>query len=256
MRTCEDIQARLSLLVDGGLSAEDQATVRSHVRGCAACRGMLADLDRLRAAARELGPIAPPDHLWLEVAGQIRQSAPLQTHRVPRRIGRNPIWQWAGLAAAMLLVTFGAYLVRPSTPQDGSGPTASTNAPTATTAGASNPAAGGSVETVAQELNMALAHYEKAIGELETMARAGNSTIEPALAATMQKNLSAIDQAIAQSRTALVDNPSSEPARTSLFEALRRKISVLQTTVALMNQMRLGDADGAARLAAGAGKKS
>jgi CHASE3 domain sensor protein len=103
---------------------------------------------------------------------------------------------------------------------------------------------------------MALEHYEKAISELETMARAGTGTIDPALAATMQKNLSAIDQAIAQSRTALVEQPSSEPARTSLFEALRRKISVLQTTVALMNQMRLGDADGAARLAAGAGKKS
>jgi hypothetical protein len=70
----------------------------------------------------------------------------------------------------------------------------------------------------------------------------------------LQKNLSTIDRAIADSRAALNTNPESEPARDSLFEALRRKVGVLQATVTLMNEMRNGNQDGAARAAAGIGK--
>ena len=58
------------------------------------------------------------------------------------------------------------------------------------------------------------------------------------------------------SREALNVNPGSEPARDSLFEALRQKVGVLQATVTLMNEMRKGNQDGAARVAAGLGRKS
>jgi hypothetical protein len=71
------------------------------------------------------------------------------------------------------------------------------------------------------------------------------------LAETIQNSLGAIDQAIAESRTALVTNPGSEPARASLFDALSRKITTLQTTVSLINEMRQGDQEGAARVAQG-----
>ena len=60
-----------------------------------------------------------------------------------------------------------------------------------------------------------------------------------------------IDKAIVDSRTALKSNPDSEPARETLLDALQRKISVLQTTVALMNEMRKGDAAAAARIVGG-----
>ena len=59
-----------------------------------------------------------------------------------------------------------------------------------------------------------------------------------------------------ESRMALASNPESEPARESLFEALRRKVGVLQATVSLMNQMRQGNPAGAADAAAGLGRKS
>jgi hypothetical protein len=72
----------------------------------------------------------------------------------------------------------------------------------------------------------------------------------------MRTSLTSIDQAIAESRAALLTNPDSEPARESLFEALRRKISVLQTTVSLINDMRQGDPAGASRSAARLGRQS
>ncbi len=52
----------------------------------------------------------------------------------------------------------------------------------------------------------------------------------------------------------MTDSPESQPARTSLFEALRNKVNLLQHTVVLMNEMRKGDAGGAAEAAAGLGK--
>jgi len=65
----------------------------------------------------------------------------------------------------------------------------------------------------------------------------------------LQKNLQVIDQAIAESRAALKSEPQSAQARDSLFEALRKKVTVLQDTIALMNHMRMGDAAGAAQVA-------
>jgi CHASE3 domain sensor protein len=107
------------------------------------------------------------------------------------------------------------------------------------------------VDSTTAELNLALLEYERAIGELESVAASGQSTIDPALAETIQQSLGAIDSAIAESRTALVTNPESEPARASLFDALSRKITTLQTTVSLINEMRQGDQEGAARVAQG-----
>ena len=70
----------------------------------------------------------------------------------------------------------------------------------------------------------------------------------------LRKNLEMIDQAIAESRAALRAEPQSTIARDSLFNALRRKLALLQDTVALMNEMRKGDAAGAAQLIDGANK--
>jgi CHASE3 domain sensor protein len=73
--------------------------------------------------------------------------------------------------------------------------------------------------------------------------------LDPEVAAALQKNLQVIDQAIDESRAALRDQPMSEQAQLSLFEAFRTKIVVLQETLALINEMRKGNQAEAARLA-------
>jgi hypothetical protein len=57
-----------------------------------------------------------------------------------------------------------------------------------------------------------------------------------------------MDRAIAESRAALNSEPQNVAARDSLFDALKRKVALLQDTIALMNQMRKGDAAGAAQI--------
>jgi hypothetical protein len=187
--------------------------------------------------------MTPPDHVWLEVAGQMRLTpAPTPDNTEPQRESprRTAMAQWIGLAAALVLVTLGYYAI-----QHASGDQ--------TTGG--NAEAAPTVETVAEELNQATAHYEKAVAQLEEMAKSDAAALDPAIATTLQQNLQTIDVAIAESRTALSTNPGSEPARASLFEALRRKVGVLQATVTLMNEMRKGNQAGAAEAAAAIGKK-
>ncbi|HEX5215548.1 MAG TPA: zf-HC2 domain-containing protein [Vicinamibacterales bacterium] len=242
--SCEEVRPRLSELLDGSLSPAEQAVVRVHLDECAVCRGVYADLERVRAAARDLGPIAPPAHLWLEVAGRVR----LETDAAPAVAAagapdvRRARLQWLGIAAALVLATLTAYVMRgPSQP-----PPAATEAPAATTA-AGNPRDTRSVEAVAEEMRLALQHYENAISGLEAITRDSNSAMDPEVAATVQRNLMVINQAISESRAALVDDPTSGPARESLVDALRRKMDVLTASVSLINQMRQGDQIGAAR---------
>ena len=163
-----------------------------------------------------------------------------------RPTSRAPIWQWAGLAAALVLVTAGLYLVQRAQPAPSGG--------TSTEADNASPA--GSVEAIADELNLAAAHYERALTELEAMTKTSDSPVDDTIATDVRDSLGAIDLAIAESRAALASNPQSEPARDSLFDALRRKITVLQTTVSLINEMRSGDPEGAQRAAETLGKKS
>src|SRR5262245_15783091 len=150
MSVCRDLEPLFSAFVDGDLTGDERAAVVTHLDECAACRGVVNDLERLRATARQLGPVAPPDHLWLEVAGQIRlDRGPMSVAAPPSR-DRRAVTQWIGLAAALVLTTLGVYLASvlrapaPETPQTASAP---------------------SVDSVAQELTLALQHYDKAISD-------------------------------------------------------------------------------------------
>jgi hypothetical protein len=238
--TCGTETSRLSDYLDDALSAVDRRDVDVHLAGCESCRHLLVDLARVRNTAQSLGPVAPPDHLWLEIAGRIQletpQGAPTAAPS-PRAVRRSDAWQWLGLAAALLLVTAGVYVAaRP----DGT-------APAATTAG--NAEDTPTVETLQDTLRRAEAEYEKAIAQLEVIVTQGSVDVAPETLEMLKRNVSTIDSVIAESRAALSENPASQPARTSLFEALGSKVSLLQSAVVLMNEMRQGDADGAAEAA-------
>jgi anti-sigma factor RsiW len=255
--TCADVERCLGDVLDGHLSADALAPIQAHLTTCTACAGLLADFARLQGAARSLGPITPPDHIWLEIAGRIHLDAqtrpaavsPASTTPLPASARRSSsdTWQWLGVAAALLVVTTAVYVA--------SRPDAA--APMSSTSTESNVSAPATVETVEETLQRAQAEYERAIAQLETLVKSGDPGVSPETVATLQRSVTTIDKAIEESRAALTDNPTSQPARTSLFDALRSKVNLLQTTVVLMNEMRQGDAAGAAATAsAGRGKSS
>ena len=231
MTNCLEFQSQLSEYADGTLTPDGRASVAAHLATCDACRFTVRDFERLRDAARALGPITPPPQVWQQMALRLPAA---------RRQARA---QWMGLAAALVLVTAGAYFfARATTP-------ASTT--TAAVPAAGNAAKPATVETVEQELATAAQHYEAAITQLEAVAKQDTSTLPPDAAARLQVSLTQIDKYIAESRAALVNEPQSEPARNSLFDALRRKVSILQDTVALVSAMQRGDQAAAAKIIGG-----
>jgi hypothetical protein len=130
-------------------------------------------------------------------------------------------------------------------PESGSGRSAGGQAP---------PSPDEIVRNIESELQLAAGHYENAIKGLEQVATASDSPLDPVLMATLKENLAVIDAAIDDSRTALRAEPGSQIAQENLFEAFRRKVALLQDTIALMNEIRKGDEAGAARVAEGLNK--
>jgi hypothetical protein len=229
------------------MDAPDERAVRDHLASCAACRGVVQDLERLRASASGLGPVAPPDYLWMQIAGRIRLELDDTRPAADTTARPKPSFvPWLGLVAALVLITIGVYVVTSFSSQVPSPVTeiAEGNAPS-----------GDPVETAVAELQKAAKHYENAMLELDRLAQQNEGAIEPSLAKLLRDQLELADRAIAESRQAMQTDPTSVPARESLFEAFRRKVSVLQATVSLMNEMRQGNPEGAARAAESLGKK-
>ena len=91
------------------------------------------------------------------------------------------------------------------------------------------------VRSAASELQLAEQHYENAIAALERLTVAKDNALDPSVAAEIAHSLKSIDRAIDDSRAALKSDPNSFVAQTSLLEALRMKVALLQETVSLMN---------------------
>ena len=249
MRSRESIQE----LVDGTLGPIRRAELQLHLDECASCRALAGDLALVRETAASLDRLAPPDGVWMQIAGRLRQegrvTAPPPVATRPRHLALLAI------AATLALAVGGSlYLLigtRSGTPP---GPDAAAGGPAA----AGNAVDQDPVQSIADEIALAEKHYQNAIARLEEVARAdassGERSMDAQTAATLQKSLAVIDQAIAESRAALRAEPQSAAARDSLFEALRRKVAVLQDTVVLMNEMRKGNSAGAAQIVDGLNK--
>jgi anti-sigma factor RsiW len=246
---CTQYREWIHELVDGTIGAIRRAELERHLAECEDCPALAADLRAIQETASSLPALEPPDRVWLQVAGRLHQegrdTVPAPSPAVP---GRGIAW--LALAAALVLAVGASllYLLPEFRANRAGAP-----APASTAAG--NAAPDIDVQGVEAEFRLAEQHYQNAIAKLEQAARldqpAGDdkASIDPQTAAMLQKSLKVIDQAIAESRTALRSEPQSAAARDSLFDALKRKVTLLQDTIALMNEMRKGNAAGAAQLA-------
>jgi hypothetical protein len=75
--------------------------------------------------------------------------------------------------------------------------------------------------------------------------RANDGVLSPELATVLNENLDLIESAIGESRAALATEPESNVAQESLLEALRRKVTLLQNTILLINEVRKGQGENA-----------
>ena len=224
--------------VDGTIGAIRRAELELHVDTCDECRALLDDLQRIHDAAASLPTLREPDGAWLQIAARLRQEGRVAKGAPLAAVGRS-YGLWLAAAAAVILVIASAVMLRPRfagepAPQTASAPAATPETP--------------SVESVQNQVDAAQQQFEKAIADLEKVAKANQQQLDPETSATIDKNLGIIDQAIAENRAAVSAEPASVAARETLFQALRSKVSLLQETISLINLMRKGNNAAAAQL--------
>ena len=232
-------------LVDGTLAGDARRDLEAHLRTCDTCTALASELTRIRQAAGSLERLEPPAASWPRIQARVRLGA-----------GRPSMlrgWLPLAAAAALLLVVAAGYLLRHAS--DGQA-RRSAPSPTATAQSQAPTSADEQAElasSVEAKLRLAEQHYQDAIRDLEKLAQ-DREALDPQVAAALQKNMQVVDQAIDESRAALRTEPESEPAQQSLFDAFRTKVTLLQDTIALINEMRKGNQAEAARIAEGLDK--
>ena len=246
--------------VDEALDARERANFEGHLGGCAECRRLVDDLREIRRAVGQLTTDLrePPVRAWARLERAIKLEHDHGARRLQpsgtaaegdawRRPARSTVFRTASwLAAAAILVLATAIGL-----QFRSARRAADTAAGASTSATASISVGAAAENVEAELRAAEEHYTKAITGLEQITKTEQGALDPGTAATLQKNLAVIDQAISESRAALRTQPASEPAQESLVENFKAKIGLLQDTVALINEMRKGNEAGAARIVSG-----
>jgi len=236
--------------VEDALDPAERQEVERHLESCTQCRQLAADLSEIRRVASSLELRQPPSRAWERIQAGIGARSVQASGDARLKPSRSTM---AWLAAAAVLVIATVVGVRYATRAPARAPQSAQSPATATETASST--GGMSAEAVEAELRAAEAHYEKAIKGLEQIATAEKSALDPNTAATLQKNLAVIDQAISESRAAVRSQPASEPAVTSLMDNFKTKLALLQDTVALINEMRKGNEAGTARIVSGLKQK-
>jgi len=236
---CEKYLNSIHERVDGTIGSIRRAELEIHLGECEACRALLSDLQRIHDAAAALPGLAAPDRVWLQIAGRLRMEGRIREETPVARAAGRRYAVWLAVAAALVIAAGSAALLLVPRRAPAPAQTASTQAPR-TTAVETSPA------DAVNAVEAAQAQFEKAIADLEKVAKANQQTLDPGTSATIEKNLGIIDQAIADNRAAVKSEPASVAARETLFDALRQKVSLLQDTISLINEMRRDNVAGAA----------
>jgi hypothetical protein len=73
--TCEEFQSHMPELIASG----EDISQHPHILECELCRALLADLEAIAAAAREMfAPVEdPPDTLWEQIESKIKAEEPV-----------------------------------------------------------------------------------------------------------------------------------------------------------------------------------
>lgn len=233
--SCQGFDIQLGDYVDGALDAAARETFEAHLATCQRCHALAADFQIIRRTAAALEPHTPPAAAWTRLAAVMAQPpAPRWWWQ-----GGSTVWQPAAALAMVVLLTSSLMWVGGRlTPvaETGRAASARTTAP----APLANP-----------DLQVAATDISSAIDGLDKIRTDGSDALDQGTADVLQANLTAIDTAIGESRAALATEPENEFALDTFFKALRRKLSLLQDAVALINEMRKGNPEGAARIVSG-----
>ena len=263
---CTAFDERLADYLEGDLGPAERQAVQAHMASCVRCTALVRDLERIRIDAGELGELSPSRDLWAGIADRIETPVvPLAARVAPNAVVRPRGMErlrLAAVAAALVVVTAGVTYVLtvrggvsqtsavasnsiPERPADSAAPSVtSLDAPVQQAVGnPDRPAAqgddpsGASTPATSNVGNpTAASSTSREIDRLRTVFARTRGQLDPRTAAIIEANLKVIDDAIAQSRAALEQDPASRFLNNQLNSALDKKLELLRTAAMLPNR--------------------
>ena len=263
---CTAFDETLADYLEGDLGASERQAVEAHMASCVRCAALVRDLQQIRDSAGALGELVPSRDLWAGIATRIEAPVvSLAPRAAPRPRGAERL-RLAAAAAALVAVTAGvtytltsrsafvgdgsvAVATGPGRSND-SGPGAAPNDPAPVTAPAvptvatndSAPASEGEANAPGRPAAQAVGNSSattagssssREIDRLRTVFLRNRSQLDPRTAAIIEANLKVIDDAIAQSKAALSQDPASRFLNNQLNNALDKKLELLRTAAQL-----------------------
>ena len=254
--SCTQFDERLAEYLEGDLAAGERVALEAHLASCVRCTALVRDLENIRAEASELPELTPSRDLWSGIAERIEAPVVPLTVRaaaapnVDRRRGER--LRLAAVAAALVAVTAGVtYTLTVS--RGGAEPQVAAVSPDSGRDSIKS-APTGSQSTVAvidsapktdpqdsiapeppttQNVGSAPAGSSREIDRLRTVFLRNRGQMDPRTAAIIEANLKVIDDAIAQSKAALAQDPASRFLNNQLNTALDKKLELLRTAAQL-----------------------
>ncbi len=199
---CNEFMDSLDLWLDG----ERQPAAEAHLRSCAACNGLVADLEMIRTTGRELSDVDPPPRVWNAIRAQLEAEG---------LVARRGWLSW--------LPSFGTTWLRPAF------------------AGAllAILAAGGfMLGTRVRNSNIraswvngnqaATAPIAADLGNFELHAVSALHEPNPTVNVAFKQNLEIVDNYIAECEKSVRDDPEDELSRDYLYGAYQQKADLLE----------------------------
>lgn len=224
--------SRLSEYLDDELAPAERAALEAHLEGCAECGQTLAELRWVLSRARALDDRPPRHDLWPAIAAMVGPDSSVVTPSGARRKRFSFSVPQLAAAAIVLMAISGAVtwtLRGPATPVIASRLTSP-----ATTA---TPRPAPSVRAVRNPFEVrqpsAQQSYDAAVADLQQVLVAGRGRLDTTTVRVIQKNLAAIDSAVAEARRAVDKDPANGYLNSYLAHTMRRKIDLLRQVAAL-----------------------
>jgi len=208
---------RLSEYLDGDLTEAERDGLTRHLAQCAACTALLADLERVKAAAAALPPAPLAADLWPAIAAGISRGTVVS---VPRRYAFS-VFQLAAAAALLVMLSAGAAWLADRDPaRPGLERTA--------------PAAGGAVTAMSRSgRGNSRPSYDSAVAELSEVLADGRGRLDTATVRVLEQSLHAIDRAIAEAQRAVEADPANVYLNNHLSRTRRQKLDLLRRAATL-----------------------
>jgi len=206
---CRTARKLVSESFDGPLDPPAGSRLEGHLRDCAECRKVRADLAAVMAGARSFDTPSVPADAWIRIRARLRE-AEASTERPSRGFAARPRFAPAVAALALVAVAAGGILVglklgrRPVslTPEMHE-------------------------QATLAKLDEAERHYVLAIKSLGEALSGAKDRLSPEVSEMFTRNLEVVDATIQACRQAVLSEPDDVRARDFLLAAYMEKMALL-----------------------------